>query len=51
VGVVLSWPVWIVPAAVAAIAALLIGAAPLRTRVTAVAVVCVRLPRSRRCTR
>jgi len=41
VGVVLSWPVWIVPAAVAAIAALVIGAAPLRTRVTAVAVVCV----------
>ena len=40
VGVVLSWPVWIVPAASAAIAALLIVAAPLRTRVNAVVIVC-----------
>jgi hypothetical protein len=39
-GVVLSWPVWIGPAAAAALVAILAGAAPLRTRVYAAAVAC-----------
>jgi len=40
VGVVLSWPVWIGPAAAGSIVAVLCGAASLRQRVVAVAVVC-----------
>ena len=41
VGVVLSWPVWIVPAGAAAIAAVLGAAAPVRARLVGVAIVCV----------